>query len=157
MDLVLSKIKDAIRSKPDDPELRAEYARIVDGFADHAAQREAEREAERGAEDNTQAMIHQAASEPQSRWFGWLDDTLGDEQDPTAGSSNDYATVTPISIATPVAASSAAAAAASSSKRKETAAEQKARFIREGIAYDKKLAREDKRIAKDLAYKGKRF
>jgi hypothetical protein len=149
MEMVLSRIKDAMRSKPDDPELQAEYERIVEGLADHAAQRE--------ADYNAQAAMHQAASIPQRGWYDWMADAVGGEQDPTAGSSNDYASVTPISIATPAAAAaSSSAAAASSTRRKETAAEQKARLIREGIAYDKKLAREDKKIAKVLAYNGRR-
>ena len=149
METVLSRILDAMRSKPDDPELRAEYERIVEGLADHAAQRE--------ADYNAQAAMHQAASIPQRGWYDWMADAVGGEQDPTAGSSNDYASVTPISIATPAAAApSSSAAAASSTRRKETAAQQNARLKREGEAYDRQMAKEDRQIAKGLAYRGRK-
>ena len=149
METVLSRILDAMRSKPDDPELRAEYERIVEGLADHAAQRE--------ADYNAQAAMHQAASIPQRGWYDWMADAVGGEQDPTAGSSNDYASVTPISIATPAAAApSSSAAAASSTRRKETAAQQNARLKREGEAYDRLMAKEDRQIARGLAYRGRK-
>ena len=41
-------------------------------------------------------------------------------------------------------------------KKAETPAEQKARLKKEGEAYDRKMAREDKQIANGLAYKGRK-
>ena len=57
----------------------------------------------------------------------------------------------------PAASSSGSGSSKKKAKTKETAADQKARLKKEGEAYDRKMAREDKRIAKDLNYKSKKF
>ena len=104
--------------------------------------------------NNPLAMMDQAGEERQAAWNRYVASLQ-----PLPPEEYDIATPeeSEKEYDKPAASSSGSGSSKKKAKTKETAADQKARLKKEGEAYDRKMAREDKRIAKDLNYKSKKF
>ena len=126
-------------------------------FQGNRAQRHAEFEegnAKGRALNNPLAIMDQAGEEQQAAWNRYVASLQ-----PLPPEEYDIATPeeSEKEYDKPAASSSGSGSSKKKAKTKETAADQKARLKKEGEAYDRKMAREDRRIAKDLNYKSRKF